>query len=373
MDLDPTEEQQALAEAVGDLLEKRYEPRTRLELLDSERGWSETLWRQYADMGLLGLTVDEQYGGAGMGTAELATVVEQFGRALVLEPFLATVVLGSSLVAAVGTAEQQAEILPAVAGGTLLLAFAWAEPGARWSTAARGVTASEQGGGWTLRGEKTDVLGGDTADRLVVSAALPDGGTGLFLVDAADVTRSAHPQQDGLRAADIRFDGTAASPLGSATDATAAIDAVVDLATAMLCAEAVGAIDRMLWLTVDYLKTRVQFGTPISVFQALQFRAADMYVSLEQARSMALMARLALEGDDAAERRRAVRAAKVQVDQSARHVGQEAVQLHGGIGITMEYPVGHYLKRTAVIAKTFGDTDGFLVEVGTGEGLIAPA
>ena len=373
MDLDPTDEQRALAEALGDLLEKRYEPRARLELLDTERGWSEALWKQYADMGLLGLTFDEQYGGAGMGTAELATVMEQFGRALVLEPFIATVVLGGGLVAAAGTPEQQADILPAVASGDLQLAFAWAEPGARWSFAGGGVTATRADDGWVLSGEKSDVLGGDSAGRLVVSAALPDGGTGLFLVDAADVTRSAHPQQDGLRAADIRFDAAAATPLGEATDATHAIDEVVDVATAMLCAEAVGAIDRMLWLTVGYLKTRVQFGTPIAAFQALQFRASDMYVSLEQARSMALMAQLALAGDDPAERRRAVRAAKVQVDLSARHVGQEAIQLHGGIGVTMEYPVGHYVKRTAVIAKTFGDTDGFLTEVGAGEGLVASA
>ncbi len=374
MDLDPTDEQQALAEALGGLLEKRYEPRTRLDLLDSERGWSEPLWRQYADMGLLGLTFEEQYGGAGMGTAELATVMEQFGRALVLEPFVAGVVLGGQLVVAAGTPEQKAEILPAVAAGELLLAFAWAEPAARWSRSAITTTAAESDGEWTVTGEKSGVLGGDSADRLVVSALLPAGGIGLFLVDAAAVSRSAHAQQDGLRAADVRLASAPAVPLGTpGTDALATIEQVVDVATAMLCSEAVGAIDRMLWLTVDYLKTRVQFGTPIAVFQALQFRASDMHVSLEQARSMALMAQLALTGDDPAERRRAVRAAKLQVDLSARHVGQEAIQLHGGIGMTMEYPVGHYVKRTTVIAKTFDDTDGLLVAVGEGAGLIPSA
>lgn len=374
MDLSPTDEQQALAEALGALLEKRYESRTRLDLLGTERGWSEAVWRQYADMGLLGLTFDEQYGGAGMGTAELATVMEQFGRALVLEPFLATVVLGGGLVAAAGTPEQKAEILPAVAAGALHLAFAWAEPAARWSVSAITTVATETDGGWTLTGEKSDVLGGDAAQRFVVSALLPAGGVGLFLVDAADVSRSPHVQQDGLRAANILLSSAAAVPLGTAgADALAVIDGVVDVATAMLCSEAVGAIDRMLWLTVDYLKTRVQFGTPISVFQALQFRASDMYVSLEQARSMALMAHLALTGDDPVERRRAVRAAKLQVDMSAKHVGQEAIQLHGGIGMTMEYPVGHYVKRTAVIAKTFDDTDGLLVAVGEGAGLIPSA
>ncbi len=146
---------------------------------------------------------------------------------------------------------------------------------------------------------------------------------------------------------------------------------MLDIATAALCAEAVGAMERMLWLTVDYLKTRVQFGQPISVFQTLQHRAADMYVSLEQARSMALFARLALADDDVEQRRKAVRAAKIQIDLAARHVGQEAVQLHGGIGMTMEYPVGHYLKRTSVIARTFADADLLIELVGAGGGLIA--
>ena len=373
MDLDPTDEQKALAEALGDLLDKRYEPRTRLELLDSERGWSEALWKQYADMGLLGLTFDEEVGGAGMGTAELATVAEQFGRALVLEPFLASVVLGGGLVAAAGTAEQRREVLPGVAAGETQLAYAWAEPGRRYADDATGTTATRAGDAWTLTGRKVDVLGGDSADRFVVSAVLPDGGLGLFLVDAADVRRTGHAQQDGLRAADVQLDSATAVPLGEpGADTRAAVDEVVDVATAMLCAEAVGAIDRMLWLTVDYLKTRVQFGTPISAFQALQFRAADMYVSLEQARSMALMARIALGGDPA-ERRRAVRAAKLQVDLAARHVGQEAIQLHGGIGMTMEYPVGHFVKRTTVIAKTFDDTDGLTRTVGEGAGLVASA
>ncbi len=182
--------------------------------------------------------------------------------------------------------------------------------------------------------------------------------------------RDGHPLQDGQRGADVIFDNAPAQALGTVAEALGHLEATMDVATAALCAETVGAMDRMLWLTVDYLKTRVQFGQPIAVFQALQHRAANMYVSLDLARSMALAARLALADDDVEGRRRMVRAAKAQIDVAARHVGQEAVQLHGGIGMTMEYPVGHYLKRTTVIAKTFADTDLLVTQVGEGGGLI---
>jgi alkylation response protein AidB-like acyl-CoA dehydrogenase len=369
MDLDLTDEQRMLADTVNGLLDKRYDANTRLKLLDSELGWSRELWAQYAELGLLGLTFEEQYGGAGMGAAELAIVVESFGRSLVLEPFFATVVLGGSLVAAAGTAEQKQDILPRVAAGELLLAFAASEPTSRWSLTELTTAATPDGDTWTVSGEKIAVLGGDSAEQLVVTARTPDG-IGLFLVSAADTTVSPYAMQDGLRGADLVLSSAPATLLGTSTAALDVIESVVDVATAALCAEAVGAMNRMLWMTVEYLKTRVQFGQPISVFQALQFRAADMYVSLEQARSMALLARLALSGDDPLERRRSVRAAKIQIDLAGRHIGQEAIQLHGGIGMTMEYPVGHYMKRTSVIAKTFADTAELLAQVGADGGLI---
>jgi alkylation response protein AidB-like acyl-CoA dehydrogenase len=370
MELDLTEEQRMLADAVKSLLDKRYDANARLALLQSDDGWSRDLWKQYAELGLLGLTLDEQYGGAGMGVGELAVVMEAFGRALVLEPFVATVVLGSQLLAAAGTAEQKSAVLPGVAAGETLLAFASTEPGSRWSLTEITTTATPDGEGWTLSGEKIAVLGGDVADQLLVTALTPDGAVGLFLVEASSVVRDTYRLQDGLGAADLLFSATPAAAVGAPAEALDHIEAVLDVATAVLCSEAVGAMDRMLWLTVDYLKTRIQFGAPISVFQALQFRAADMYVSLEQARSMALMARLSLADDDVVERRRAVQAAKIQIDTSSRHVGQEAIQLHGGIGMTMEYPVGHYVKRTAVIAKTFADADTLVEAVGAGGGLI---
>ena len=369
MDFDPTDDQRMLAETVNSLLDKRYDPSSRLALLDSELGWSRELWQQYAQLGLLGLTFDEQYDGAGMGAAELATVMESFGRSLVLEPFFPTVVLGGTLVSEAGTPEQKAAILPKVAAGELLLAFACSERGSRWSQTDIGTTATRAGDGWTISGQKIAVAGADSADTLIVSAVTPDG-IGLFLVDAAAVTIASYAMQDGQRGGDVLLADAPAELLGTDTDAIDHIRAVIDVATAALCAEAIGVCERMLAMTVDYLKTRVQFGRPISVFQALQFRAADMYVALEQARSMALLAGLSLAGDDPAARRQMVRAAKIQVDLSSRQIGQEAIQLHGGIGMTMEYPVGHYFKRSAVIAKTFADTNELIELVGAEGGLI---
>jgi alkylation response protein AidB-like acyl-CoA dehydrogenase len=373
MDFDPTDEQRMLAETVNSLLDKRYDPASRLKLLDSELGWSRELWQQYAQLGLLGLTFDEQYDGAGMGGAELATVMESFGRSLVLEPYFATVVLGGTLVSLAGTPEQKSAILPRVAAGELLLAFASAEPGTRWSQTDIATTAvpsgDGDGDGWTISGEKIAVLGADSADTLIVSAVTP-GGIGLFLVDAADVSVDAYPMQDGQRGGDVLLADAPGQLLGTPADAIDHISTVIDVATAALCAESIGVCERMLWMTVEYLKTRVQFGRPIAVFQALQFRAADMYVALEQARSMALLARLSLEDDDPAARQRTVRAAKIQVDLSGRQIGQESIQLHGGIGMTMEYPVGHYFKRSAVIGKTFADTSELIELVGADGGLI---
>jgi alkylation response protein AidB-like acyl-CoA dehydrogenase len=258
-----------------------------------------------------------------------------------------------------------------VAAGELLLAFGYAEPGTRWSQTDIATTAvrSGDGDGWTVSGEKIAVLGADSADTLIVSAVTPDG-IGLFLVAAADVSVDAYALQDGQHGGDVLLVNAPAQLLGTSANAIDHISTVIDVATAALCAEAIGVCERMLWMTVEYLKTRVQFGRPIAVFQALQFRAADMYVALEQARSMALLARLSLDDDDPAARQRTVRAAKIQVDLSSRQIGQESVQLHGGIGMTMEYPVGHYFKRSAVIGKTFADTSELIELVGADGGLI---
>jgi alkylation response protein AidB-like acyl-CoA dehydrogenase len=374
LQLDLTDEQRMLAETLADLLEKRCDPNARLKLLRSETGWSRQLWAHYAELGLLGLPFEERYGGAGRGAAELAVVMEQFGRALALEPYLSTVLLAGSLVARVGSEQQKAEVLPRLVNGELLLAFAGEEREARWSLTDVATTAAPSRSGWAIRGQKTGVLGGDSADCLVVTARTPDGEIGLFLVDvgaARDAVRcDPYRFQDGTRGADVRFGDAPATPLGSPTAAAMAVDEVITQAMALRCAEAVGAMDRMVWSTVDYLKTREQFGHPIAAFQALQHRAADMYIALEEARGMALLARLALAVEDPAEQRRTVQACRVKIDTAARMIGQEAIQLHGGIGMTAEYPVGHYLKRLTVISKTFADTDTLVEALAAAGGLV---
>lgn len=291
----------------------------------------------------------------GAGPAEVSIVAEEIGRVIAPEPFVEAVVLAGGLVAAAGTAEQRAEIIGALAEGTLVPAFAHTEPGSRYDLAASGVTAAESGDSWTLTGVKEPVLGGERADLLIVSAAV-DGGTGLFVVkgDADNLTRTSYTTYDGGRAAHVAFAGTVATPLGAAgADQTEAIAATVARAQIAYGHESLGAMDTALKTTTEYLKTRKQFGVPLMTFQALTFRAADMYVSLELARSTVSWATLVLlDGGDAAQ---AASRAKLQVSKAGRHIGQEAIQLHGGIGMTAEYSVGHYMSRLTAIDHTLGD------------------
>jgi alkylation response protein AidB-like acyl-CoA dehydrogenase len=331
------------------------------------------MWRCYADLGLLGLTFEERYGGAGMGVAELSVVAESFGRALVLEPYLSTVILGGGLIAAAGSPELKASVLPRVAAGEMLLAFAHTELDTRWSLTDIQTSAAPDGGGWRISGQKISVLGGDSADAVIVTGRTPGGPIGLFLVPGSAVRRNVYQMQDGLRGADLLFEDVPAAKLGPPSGALPAVESVLDVATAALCAEAVGVMGSALWMTVDYLKSRKQFGRPLADLQALQHRAADMYVSLEQARSMALLARLAIEIDDMRRRRTAIQAAKIHIDLAGRHITQQAVQLHGAIGLTMEYPVGHYFRRMSVITKTFADVDTLVESVGAAGGLISVA
>src|SRR5687768_17040225 len=297
----------------------------------------------------------------GAGPVEVAIVAEEIGRVLAPEPFIETVVLAGGLVAAVGTAEQKGEILGGISEGTTLAVFAHAEPGTRWGATAEGVTATRSGDGWTLTGVKEPVPSGARADVLVVSAVV-DGGTGLFLVqgDATGLTRTGYRTHDGTRAANVRFDGTPAQQLGgngspTHPDRTAAIERALAEARIAYGHAAIGAMDTALRTTAEYLKTRKQFGVTLNKFQALTFRAADMYVSLELARSTALWASMVQEdgGDvvSAAER------ARLQVSRAGRHIGKEAIQLHGGIGVTAEYSVGHYTSRLTAIDHLLGDGD----------------
>ncbi|WP_280446703.1 acyl-CoA dehydrogenase family protein [Nocardia brasiliensis] len=353
MDFDLTDEQGMLRDTVRDLLARTYDPETRLKVTDTELGWSREVWRQLAELGVLGLSFSEEDGGVGAGPVETMVVLEEAGRRLAPEPILDAVLVPGGLITLAGSAEQRQRVLPEVAAGNKLLAFAHAEPGVRWPATELTTTAAAQGDSYTLSGVKNPVPHGDSADELVVSALLPGGETGLFLVDAGatGVTRKSYRTVDGRRAAQLEFAETPAELLGTG-DAAAAIRAVTVQAQASLCAESVGAMEEALRLTTDYLKQRKQFGVTLSKFQTLTQRAANMYVSLELARSISLYATAAL-ADGQSDPHVASRA-RLQVSRSARHIGQEAIQMHGGIGVTAEYPVGHYVARLTAIERTLG-------------------
>jgi pimeloyl-CoA dehydrogenase small subunit len=370
MDFDLDDSQRLLQESLDRLIAERYAFEQRRAYGQNPEGWSRERWAHYAELGLLGLPFAEEYGGSAGGAVETMLVMEAFGRALALEPYLATIVLGGGFVRRGGSEEQRAALIPRLADGSLILAFAHTERQSRYDLADVATTARRDGQGWRIDGEKGVVLHGDSADKLIVTARTGGGrrerdGIGVFLVDAATkgVTRRGYPTQDGLRAAEIAFNGVAVGPqdvLGEPGAALPLVERVVGEAIAALCAEAVGAMAAMHELTLDYLKTRRQFGREIGNFQVLQHRAVDMLIALEQARSMAMYATMMAGEEDAGERRRALSAAKAQIGRSGRLVGQQAIQLHGGIGMTMEYKVGHYFKRVTMIDALFGDADHHL-------------
>jgi pimeloyl-CoA dehydrogenase small subunit len=381
MDFDFTEEQRLLDETVRRLVKDEYTFEKRKTYLAEPDGFSRKLWARYAELGLLGLPFAESEGGFGGSAVDTMIVMESFGRGLVLEPFLTTVVLGGGLVTLAGTPAQRKANLPAVAAGKRRLAFAHGERHARYMLSDVESTARRDGSGFMLDGKKGVVLHGASADKFIVSArtaggSRDKGGIGLFLVDAKakGVSARGYPTVDGLRAAEVtlervRIDSDAV--LGQPDGGYEAIERTVDRAIAALCAEAVGIMETLNATTLEYLKTRKQFGVPIGSFQALQHRMADMMVEQEQAKSMAVLAALSADLDDARERRRVIAAAKVQIGKSGRFVGQQAIQLHGGIGMTDEYVAGHYFKRLTMIDQTFGDVDHHLdrfSEVSLGRG-----
>jgi len=380
MDFDYSEEQRMLKDSVERLIADRYDFENRKKYMKEDAGFSKTMWAQYAEMGLLGLPFEERHGGSGGGAIETMIVMEAFGRGLTLEPYLPTVVLGGGLVQLAGSEAQRAAILPRIADGSLFLAFAHSEAQSRYDLADVACTARRDADGWVLDGNKTFVQHGAIADKLIVSARIGGDrrsrdGIALFLVDAGapGVSRRGYPTQDGQRAAEIRLSGVKVGSndaLGDPGKALPTIERVVDGALAALAAEAVGAMGAAHEVTVDYLKTRKQFGVAIGSFQALQHRAVDMMVALEQARSMALYATMMVDEPDPRERAKAISAATVQIRRSGKYVGQQAIQLHGGIGMTLEYKIGHYFKRFTAMECTFGDTDHHLAALAQAGGLI---
>jgi pimeloyl-CoA dehydrogenase small subunit len=381
MDFDLSDDQRLLKESVDRLILDNYAFEQRKKYLSEPAGYSAAMWDQITELGLLGLPFEDTLGGFGGGPVETAIVMEAFGRGLVPEPFFATVILGGGLLRRVASPETLGGLAPRIAAGKLKLAFAHVERHSRYDLADVTATARRDGSSYLLDGAKSVVLYGDSADLLLVTARLAGerrarDGIGLFLVDPAapGVSRRGYPTQDGQRAAEVTLTGVRVAHADLLSDnALLPMEHVVDEAIAALCAEAVGAMQAMHDLTLEYLKTRKQFGRAIGSFQVLQHRSVDMLVALEQARSMAMFAAVMAGEENPVERRKAISAAKVQIGRSGRHIGQEAIQLHGGIGMTTEYAVGHYFKRVTVIDQMFGDADTHLASLAAAGGLFGRA
>jgi hypothetical protein len=381
MDFDLSEDQRLLKDSVDRLVADNYGFEQRKKYMREPQGFSPAMWDQITELGLMGLPFEETLGGFGGGPVETAIVMEAFGRGLVLEPYFTTVILGGGLLRRAAPAAVLGGLAPRIAAGKLKLAFAHIERHSRYDLSDVTTTATKDGSGYVLNGAKSVVIHGDSADQILLTARMAGerrarDGIGLFLVDAATpgVARRGYPTQDGQRAAEVTLTGARVSQADCLNDnALAPIEHVIDEAIAALCAEAVGAMQSMHDLTLEYLKTRKQFGRAIGSFQVLQHRSVDMLVALEQARSMAMFAAVMAGEENAAERRKAISAAKVQIGRSARHIGQEAIQLHGGIGMTTEYAVGHYFKRTTVIDQMYGDADTHLASLAAAGGLFGRA
>jgi pimeloyl-CoA dehydrogenase small subunit len=370
MNFELSDEQTLLAETIKRFVATHYNFDTRAKIMASPGGFSTDVWAAIAEMGLLGLPFAEAHGGFGGSTVDVMLVMEAIGEGLLVEPYLATVGLGGRFIARAGTKAQQERILPALIEGKHTLAFAHTEPGGRYDLRQVGLKARRQGEGWVLDGDKAMVLHGGSADTLVVSARTAGGDTDaagitLFLVPrtAPGVTVKESRTIDNLRTADIRFSGVRVGSdalLGREAEGFGVIEEVVDYATALLCAEAVGAIRYANEATLEYLKTRRQFGVPIGSFQALQHRMVEMMISYEQARSMAYLACVKIDSAEAAERRHVISAAKIKIADACRHVSQESVQLHGGMGMTEELKVSHTFRRLTMLAQAFGDAEHHL-------------
>ncbi len=374
MDFSYVEEQQLLADSVNRLIEKEYDFEKRKARAAKPEGFSREMWATFADMGLLGLSVPAEYGGFGATNIDTMIVMEAIGRGLVVEPYFSTAIMGTSLITLGATEAMKQALLPQIVEGKLLIAVAYTERHSRYELANVALSAKKDGAGYVLNGDKSVVLHGGTADKLIVSArttgeARDAKGITLFIIDrtAAGVSVRDYPTIDGLRAAEINFNNVKAgadSSIGELDNGLPLLQRVADIGIAALCAEAVGAMQSLNTATLEYLKTRQQFGVPIGKFQALQHRMVDMVIAAEQAKSMAFLASVKCLSDNVAERRRACSAAKTLIGQAGRQIGQQAIQLHGGMGMTNELNVGHYFKRLTMIDATLGDADFHLAKVG---------
>ena len=369
MDFNFTSEQDQLRDTVAKLVSQKYDFDTRRKVAKSEPGWRPEMWSQFAELGLLGASFTEAEGGFGSGPIEAMIISEEFGKGLVIEPYLQTVVIGGNFFRHGGTHAQKEEHIAGIIGGETRFAFAYSEPKSRFDINDVSTTAKKDGAGYTLNGHKAVVLGAPFATHLIVTARTSGGqrdanGVTVFLVakNARGVTTRDYPTVDGLRASEGYFENVAVGAdavIGQVDGGLPLVEKVVDNAIGALCAEAVGCFKVLNEATISYAKQRKQFGQPIATFQVLQHRMVDMFMAAEQASSMTYMVTLKLDEADKA-RKLAASAAKVQVGKAGKLVSQDAVQIHGGMGMTDELNVGHFFKRVTMIESQFGNTDWHL-------------
>ncbi len=368
MDFNFTDEQSMLRDTVASYLADHYAFDQRRAMLGKEPGWSPSIWKAFAEeLGILGAPFSEEAGGLGGGPVENMIVMEEMGKALVVEPYLGTVVIGGGFLKHSGHA-QASDLIGQIIAGEAIFAFAYAEPQGRYNLADLKTTARKDGGSWVLNGAKAVVIGAPYATHLIVTARTAGGqrdaqGVSAFIVPkgAAGVTTRDYPTVDGFRASEVTLENVkldAGALIGPADHALPLIEKVVDEALAATCAEACGVLRKLHEGTLDYTRQRKQFGQPIANFQVLQHRMVDMFIQVEQSISMTYMA--AIKVADDAERAKACAAAKVQIGKACKFVGQNAIQLHGGMGMTDEMAIGHYFKRATMIESAFGSTDHHL-------------
>ncbi|MFT7220245.1 MAG: alkylation response protein AidB-like acyl-CoA dehydrogenase [Candidatus Azotimanducaceae bacterium] len=370
MDFSFSEEQGMLQDSVQRFIQNSYPFDARQKMLKTDDGFSRENWSSFAELGWLALPFSEENGGFGGTAVETMIMMEEFGKGLVVEPFVSTVIMAGSVIEAGGTAEHKQGVLAEIMAGTHMSALAYVEPQARFNLANVTTTATSSGDGFVINGFKGVVLGGPSANSLVVPARTSgdqqdESGITLFLVDAASngVSKRNYPTIDGLQASEIMFENvevSAGSVLGEVGEGLKLLELGIDSGILAVGAEAVGAMEVLYKTTVEYCKTRQQFGQPIGKFQVLQHRMVDMFMEHEQAKSLLYMAALRLSEDDAVEAKKAVSALKVQIGKGGRFVGQNAIQLHGGMGMTDELNVGHYFKRLTAIETLFGNADHHL-------------
>lgn len=373
MDFTLNEEQQLLKDSAEKFILQDYDFAKRETILAGAAGYDPEVWRQIAELGWLGLPFTEEDGGYGGTSVETMILMEAIGKGLMVEPYVPTIILAGKLVSRCGSMAQKESILPRMIAGEIKLAFAHGEAQSRFNLADIETVATPNGDDFVLKGHKAVVLHGGCADKFVISARTKgetrdQNGITLFIVDAATAGLSVrdYPTIDGLRACELALEDVVVghdSVLGEIDGAFPEIELALDHGIAAICAEAVGAMDALCDATLEYLKSRSQFGTNIGSFQALQHRMVDMYMELEQSRSMSYMASLKLTSNDVKERRLALSAAKVQIGRGGRFVGQQSVQLHGGMGMTDELPVSHYFKRLTMIDAQFGNVDYHLDQI----------